>query len=188
MENQDMSVFVGTVIGLFPIETVNLLKNNGFIPQNQNPKNIEDIVFLTLNAIETSTNFRVEYINLILLNKELIQSKLESFYLNSTGSTTSGKTDYVGAGVNLFGTIAGFFKSEKETKAAKDIAKSTLEGKKLEIEAERLRLEGKKTDAELALMLAQQGGGAKDNTALYIGLGIGGLLIVGLLVVMLRKK
>jgi len=188
MENQDISVFIGTVVGLYPIETVNLLRKNNFVAEDRNPNDLEEILALTFTALETSVNFRIEFVDLFLNNEEEVKSKFKGgAYLNNNGTTPSKGSGLVQIGTTLIGGGLQFFQGKQQLDAAKVTANATIKANQLQVDAQRLALEGKKLDAELALKLAGQAE-VKDNTALYIGLGIGGLLIVGLLVVMLRKK
>jgi hypothetical protein len=197
MENQNIGIFVGTVVGLFPMKVVELLKNNGYVSDEKMPKTVDEIVDLTFTALQTSTEFRVDFIDLYLNNEEAVKATAsDSVFLNitSTAPTTS-STPASGSGFNWGGLVTtvvgggiGIFTGDQANKTAREQARATVEANKLQLEAERLRLQGKALEADTALALAKSGGQPKSNTALYIGLGVGALLLVGLLVVVLKKK
>jgi hypothetical protein len=58
--------------------------------------------------------------------------------------------------------------------------REAIEGQK-----ELLRIQSQLAEQQLK---AQQAGGGKTNTALYVGLGVGGLLLIGVVVALTLKK
>jgi hypothetical protein len=66
--------------------------------------------------------------------------------------------------------------AKKQSNDAKKIAEAQIKAQELAYQTAQLQLQ------------AQQGGGAKSNTGLYVGLGIGGAVILGLVVFLAVKK
>jgi hypothetical protein len=67
--------------------------------------------------------------------------------------------------------------AKKQSNDAKALAQAQLKSQELALET-----------AKLQLQAQQGGGGAKNNTGLYVGLGIGGAVILGLVVFLAVKK
>ena len=87
------------------------------------------------------------------------------------------------------GTIEGglkFFGSQEERKAAQAQADALKEKGYSDVQVAKLMLEGKKYDLEIA----KSGGGKKstNNTTLYIALGVGGVVVLGLVIFAVTRK
>lgn len=110
----------------------------------------------------------------------------------STTSTTttpkSGKFDWAGLGSSILTAGGGIYASEQQRKAAQAQADALIQQGLSQIEVQKLILEGKRLDLELA----KSGGSAVTNTGgnktLYIALGIGGVLILGLVIFAVTRK
>jgi hypothetical protein len=105
---------------------------------------------------------------------------MQDRYNNLTGS------DYLTGGLGLVNTAGTYFGSVEQRKASQAQAEalrqqglSQVEVAKIMQETERLKLEQ-----------AKAGGGAKagSNTLLYVGLGVGGFLILGVVIYAVTKK
>jgi hypothetical protein len=107
----------------------------------------------------------------------------------TTTSTTpkSGKFDWAGLGSSILTVGGGIYASEQQRKAAQAQADALIAQGMSQIEVQKLILEGKRLDLELAKSGA--GGGTKaGNKTLYIGLGIGGVVILGVVIYAVTRK
>lgn len=94
--------------------------------------------------------------------------------------------DYTGLIQETIGGGLKYFGSQEERKASEAQAEA-LKAKGLsDVEVARIMLEGKKYD----LKIAEAGGGKKatSNTTLYIALGIGGVVVLGLVIFAVTRK
>jgi hypothetical protein len=179
---RDLSEYVGVIVGMYPIIITAMLLETGVIKKGDK-LNIDEIVDYTFLGLQNNESFVKKFIIFYNNNKQIIDSKLPENYTNITGS------EYLSSGLNLFGKVSDIFITDKQNKTARDLANKNLENSKLSLEQQRLINEGKKIDAETALALAKSGSsGTKSNTGLYVGLGVGGVLILGLVVYLAVKK
>lgn len=183
MNEQKISTLVGGMVGLFPTEITELLTKNNVVVDTIN-LNIDNLVTATFYALDTSVSFRKDFINLYKNNEELINSKIESEYANKDGAGSG--TDYSGIASSLIGGIGGFFGSKNNLKSAQAQADAMVRGGELSLEAQKLALEGKKIDAQTALALASAK--PQGNTMLYVALGIGGVLVLGVIIFAVTRK
>lgn len=182
MNEQKIGTLVGGMVGLFPTEITELLTKNGVVVDTIN-LNIDNLVTATFYALDTSVSFRKDFINLYKNNEELINSKIETTgYSNVEG----GGFDYSGVASSLIGGVGGFFTSKNNLKASQTQADAMLQSGQLSLEAQKLALEGKKIDAQTALALASAK--PQGNTMLYVALGIGGVLVLGLVIWAVTRK
>ena len=106
-----------------------------------------------------------------------------------TTSTTpkSGKFDWSGLGSSILTAGGGIYASEQQRKAAQAQADALIAQGASQVEVQRLILEGKRLDLE-----ALKSGGAKGtqagNKTLYIALGIGGVVILGVVIFAVTRK
>lgn len=195
MNEQKISTLVGGMVGLFPFEIQSLLTKNGVVVDADN-LNLDELVSATFSGLDKSVSFRQDFINLYSSNEELINSKIESDgYSNFLGmgtstTATTPKTgssfDYSGVASSLIGGIGGFFGSQNNLKSAQAQADAMVKSGQLSIEAQKLALEGKRIDAETALKLAQ--GKPQSNTILYVALGVGAVLVLGVVIFAVTRK
>jgi|LakMenEpi03Aug12_release.lakeMendotaPanAssembly.Ray.scaffolds.fasta_scaffold436652_2 hypothetical protein len=87
------------------------------------------------------------------------------------------------------GTIGGvttYFGTQEQRKAAEAQAEALKQKGYSDVEVAKLMLEGKKIDLQTALA----GGGKKatSNTTLYIALGVGGVVVLGLVIFAVTRK
>lgn len=100
-------------------------------------------------------------------------------YNNLTGA------DYTNIGTSLFGGVTGFLNSKENRKAQEAQARalsqqglSQIEVAKIMQETERLKLEA-----------LRAGGGIKSgSTFLYVGLGVGAVVILGVVIFAVTRK
>lgn len=184
MNEQKIGTLVGGMVGLFPTEITELLTKNGVVVDTIN-LNIDNLVTATFYALDTSVSFRKDFINLYKNNEELINSKIETTEYSNGDGVSSG-FDYSGVASSLIGGIGGFFSSKNNLKASQTQADAMLQSGQLSLEAQKLALEGKKIDAQTALALASAK--PQGNTMLYVALGIGGVLVLGLVIWAVTRK
>lgn len=198
MNEQKISTLVGAMVGLFPFEIQSLLTKNGVVIDSNN-LNLDELVSATFSGLDKSMSFRQDFINLYFSNEELINSKIETseysnflgFGKNTTSTTpTTPKTgssfDYSGVASTLLGGIGNFLGSRDNLKSAQAQANAMIKSGELSLEAQKLALEGKKIDAQTALALAQ--GKPKGNTILYIALGVGAVVVLGVVIFAVTRK
>ena len=94
--------------------------------------------------------------------------------------------DYTGLIGDTIGSGLGYLGKQEETKGLQAQADALKSKGYSDIEVAKLMLEGKKLDLETALA----GGNKKSggNTTLYIALGVGGVLILGLVIFAVTRK
>ena len=86
----------------------------------------------------------------------------------------------------LIGGVGDYFGSRNNLKSAQAQADAMVQSGQLSLQAQQLALEGKKIDAQTALALASAK--PQGNTMLYIALGIGGVLILGVVIWAVTRK
>jgi hypothetical protein len=94
--------------------------------------------------------------------------------------------DYTGLIGDTIGGGLKFLGSQEERKAAEANADALKAKGYSDVEVAKLLLEGKKLDLQTALA-----GGSKKttgNTTLYIALGVGGVLVLGLVIFAVTRK
>lgn len=189
MEAQKISTLVGAMVGLFPYEIQLLLTKNGIVVDSTN-LSIDELVTATLSGLDKSVSFRKDFVDLYFSNESFINSKIETEdYLNNDGVTTpktGSSFDYSGVASNLIGGLGNFFGSRNNLKSAQAQADAMVKSGELSLEAQRLALEGKKIDAQTALALAQ--GKPQNNKTLYIALGVGAVLVLGVVIFAVTRK
>jgi len=107
----------------------------------------------------------------------------------TSSSTTpkSGKFDWAGLGSSLLTAGGGIYASEQQRRAAQAQADALIQQGMSQIEVQKLILEGKRLDLEAAKAGVGAGSGAGNKT-LYIALGIGGVVILGLVIFAVTRK
>lgn len=104
----------------------------------------------------------------------------------SSTSSTKAKFDWGGLGTSLLTVGGGIYASEQQRKAAQKQADALIASGMTQIEVQKLILEGKRLDLEAAK--AGVVGGKSGNKTLYIALGIGGVLILGVIIFAVTRK
>lgn len=189
MEAQKISTLVGAMVGLFPYEIQLLLTKNGVVVDSTN-LSIDELVSATLSGLDKSVSFRKDFVDLYFSNESLVNSKIEKEDFSNTNGVTTPKTgssfDYSGVASSLLGGLGNFFGSQNNLKSAQAQADAMVKSGELSLEAQRLALEGKKIDAQTALALAQ--GKPQNNKTLYIALGVGAVLVLGVVIFAVTRK
>lgn len=103
---------------------------------------------------------------------------MQDMYYNATGDWTS-------LGGNLIGGVTGYFGSVENRKASQEQANALIKQGLSQIEVAKIMQETER----LKLEQAKAGGGAKSgSTALYIGLGVGAVVILGVVIFAVTRK
>jgi hypothetical protein len=175
-----------------------LLRRNGVLV-NTNTSN-EDLTNMILKAMQKSVSFKKETILLmgvLMGNSDGSFANVEGAFANVWRPTTD----------TIFGTGGGSTTTTTTTtnKPKKDFADTTvggivdklftignkyLESKELDVRKVEAETGGKISDNEVKLNESdgKEKDDEKSNVGLYIGLGVGGLALVGLLVYVISKK
>jgi hypothetical protein len=120
---------------------------------------------------------------------DLSQYTGTTFTPTTTTSTTpkTGKFDWAGLGTSLLTAGGGIYASEQQRKAAQAQADALIAQGMSQVEVQKLILEGKRLDLELA-----KSGGAKGTQAgsktLYIALGVGAVVVLGVVIFAVTRK
>lgn len=109
-----------------------------------------------------------------------LNSNISGMYNNIEGG------DYLKAGVDVFGKVTGIFASKEERKSAQAQADALIAQGKSQVEVARIMQETKRLELE-ALKLGA-GGGKSGSKTLYIALGIGGVLVLGVIIFAVTRK
>jgi hypothetical protein len=108
---------------------------------------------------------------------------------STTGGTKTGggaKFDWGGLGSALLTVGGGIYASEQNRKNAQAQADALIRQGMSQIEVQKLILEGKRLDLEASKNAVA--GGKSGNTLLYVGLGIGGVLVLGVVIFAVTRK
>ena len=94
--------------------------------------------------------------------------------------------DWTGIGTTVVGGLSSYLGSENNRKSAEATADALKAKGYSDVEVAKLMLEGKKLELQTALA----GGNKKssNNTTLYIALGVGGVLVLGLVIFAVTRK
>lgn len=116
-----------------------------------------------------------------------------SQYTGGTTTTSSsttpktGKFDWAGLGSSILTAGGGIYASEQQRKAAQAQADALIQQGLSQIEVQKLILEGKRLDLELAKSGGSAGTKAGSKT-LYIALGVGAVVILGVVIFAVTRK
>jgi len=180
MDAEQLIKSVGITIGLFPIQIQSLLIKNAVVVDATN-LNLDELVDATFVGLDKSIPFRNDFNDLYNANEELISSQLnDEKFSNLTGQ------DWTSIGTTAFGGITQLFGNKANRDIAREQANASIKSGELSLEAQRLALEGKKIDAQTALALAQ--GKPQSNTILYVALGVGAVLVLGVVIFAVTRK
>ena len=100
-------------------------------------------------------------------------------YNNITGA------EYLTGGIDVFGKVTGYFGSVEQRKAAQTQADALIAQGKSQVEVARIMQETKRMELEA---LKSGTGNTGGNKTLYIALGIGGVVILGLVIFAVTRK
>jgi hypothetical protein len=105
---------------------------------------------------------------------------MQESYKNLTGD------NWTSIGTTLFGGATSFLSSQEQRKASEAQADALKQKGYNDLEIAKLMLKGKELDLQTAL--ASGGKKTTGNTTLYIALGVGGVLVLGLVIFAVTRK
>jgi hypothetical protein len=91
----------------------------------------------------------------------------------------------ISGGIGAVGTFLGSQENRKGLEAQAEALKSKGYS---DVEVARLMLEGKRLDLELAKSGGAKSGGVAGNKTLYIGLGVGAVVVLGVVIFAVTRK
>jgi hypothetical protein len=164
-----LSKLVGDAVAFFPEDIALLLNTNGVTIDAQN-YNTDQLVGGVIDGLYSSESFKIAFFT-------FLASKNEFLNFDATGA--------INAGVALTGVIVGGIGADKNRKALLEQSRIQAEASKDQVEIARInaQIEASKLD-----FLKNKPADGKSNTGLYIGLGVGGVLVLGLVVYFVVKK
>lgn len=177
MENNvnKLSEIIGNSVVFYRPQIVDMLNKNG-VTINAETYNTEMLVDAVVNGLSTSQSFVKDFEKLVSTNGEYLNGDGDG---DATGSYITAGAGVVTGLINLFG---GNKQAKEQAKAVSAQAKATAKNAESQVEIAKINQQ-----TELLKLQALQGKG-KSNTGLYIGLGVGGVLILGLVVFLAVKK
>jgi len=106
---------------------------------------------------------------------------MQDRYNNLTG------TDYTNIGTSLFGGASSYFGSVEQRKASEAQAEALRQQGLTQLEIAKIQQQTKLAELE-ALKSGAGAGGGTGNKTLYIALGIGGVVVLGLVIFAVTRK
>jgi hypothetical protein len=170
MENNlsTLSKLIGEAVVFYPNAVAKMLNLNR-ITVNAETYNTEKLIDAVVDGLSKSPKFANDFLNTFNVKKD---------YLNAVGDFITGGTAVIEGITTFLGGKQQEDAIKAQAKAQADVSKAQLEIAKINQQTELAKLEA----------LKSQGAGAKSNTSLYIGLGVGGVLVLGLVVYLVVKK
>lgn len=167
-----LSKIVSDAVVFFPEDVALLLNTTGFTIDAQN-YDTNQLINAVIDALYSSDSFQIAFFTFLASKNE---------FSNATGSNVG---SYVDSGVSIIGTIFGGINADKNRKASLEQARIQAEASKDQVEIARINAQ---IEASKLEFLKNKPTDGKDNTGLYIGLGVGGVLVLGLVVYFVVKK
>jgi hypothetical protein len=169
-----ISTIIGKTIGLYPNELINILTKNGVVVDADN-LDVNKLIVATFNGINTNPTFKSELASFIDSKNIYVES---SPFSNAAG-------DYISGATSLFGSVTSYLGSKDQLKAAQTSANATLASNQTALEIAKLNQQTILTQAQIE---ANKNLKPSSNTVLYLGLGVGGVMIIGLVVFLITRK
>jgi metal-dependent amidase/aminoacylase/carboxypeptidase family protein len=171
-----ISALIGKTIGLYPTEVALLLTKNGVVI-DADTFDIDQLISATFSGVNTNKSFKKDLIDFIDSKNVTITNTEPDSYSNLTG------TDYANMGTSLLGAVGGFLGGKQQQDIAKANANATIQANQTALEIAKLNQQ-----TALAQLQAKNQPSSSNNLPLYIGLGVGGVVIIGLVVYFVTKK
>lgn len=167
-----LSKLIADAVVFFPREVASLLNSNGVTIDAQNYDN-KQMVDAVVGGLYSSESFRIAFFTLFPLKNE---------FLNQDGFDYAGT---IKSGAEFFTSIFGSKDAKEQSRAIQAQANAQLKASETQLEIARLNAQ---TEASKLDFLKNKPSDGKSNTGLYIGLGVGGVLVLGLVVYFVVKK
>lgn len=178
MENKEelLSALIGKTIGLYPTEVALLLNKNGVVI-DADTFDIDQLISATFNGFNTSPAFKEDLTMFIDSKQITIDNLLPENYTNLTG------TEWTTIGATALGGITSILGGKQQQNIAKAQANATIESNKTALEIAKINQQ-----TALAQLQAKNTPSSSSNAPLYIGLGLGGFVVVGMIIYFVTKK
>jgi hypothetical protein len=172
---QTVSKLIGKTIGLYPNDVINILTKNGVVI-DANALDLDKLILATFNGINTNPVFKSELAKFID-SKGIVVT--DSEYSNIDAGTI------IGGATSLFGSVTSYMGSKDQLKAAQTSANVALDSNKTALQIAQTNLQSTLAQAQIQ---AQASATKASNVPLYIGLGVGGVVIIGLMIFLITRK
>lgn len=93
---------------------------------------------------------------------------------------------YLASGVDVFGQVIGIFKSKEERREAQTQADALISQGKSNVEVAKIMQETRRLELEAIKLGGDKN--AKGSNILYIGLGVGAVVILGVVIFAVTRK
>jgi hypothetical protein len=167
MDANKLSKIIGNSVVFNRNEVASMLNKNG-VTIDAEKYNSQQLIDSVISGLNSSQSFAKDYFSLVS-NKE---------YLNAFGDYFSGGVDIVKSGLALIG-------GKQQQDAIRTQANAQVQSAQTQLQIAQINQQTKLAELEA---LKNQGVPTKSNTGLYIGLGVGGVVILGLVVFLAVKK
>jgi hypothetical protein len=166
MDSNKLSKIIGNAVVFNPKTIATMLNKNG----------------VTINAESLNTKELIDAVVAGLANSISFSSDFESFVNNEYANATG---DWISGGVSVLTGALGLIAGKQQQDAIKAQANAQAKSAQAQLEIAKIN---QQTELAKLEALKQGGGSVKSNTGLYIGLGVGGVVILGLIVYLATKK
>lgn len=181
MSPEQLIKAIGVTIGLFPVQIANLLTKNAVVVDAQN-LDTNELVEATFSGLNKSMSFRNDFNDLFNENEQLILSFLNSSseYSNLTGA------EWTNIGTSVVGGLGNFLGSQNNLKSAQAQADAIRKQAEAQKEIALIQMETEKLKAQSGLNAQKPKMGG--NTTLYIALGVGAVVVLGVVIFAVTRK
>ena len=173
MDANKLSKIIGNSVVFKRNEVVSLLNKNGVTIDAEN-YNSQQLIDAVISGLSTSQSFIVDFEKFVVNN----ENALLNDYLGIADSWVTGVGGIITGGLALIG-------GKQQQDAIRAQANSQAQSAQAQLEIAKINQQTKLAELEA---LKNQGVPTKSNTGLYIGLGVGGAVILGLVVFLAVKK
>ena len=168
MDLNKLSKTIGNSVVFNRKEVASMLNKNG-VTINAETFGSDKLIDAVILGLSSSPSFASDYEFFITKNKE---------YANATG-------DWISGGVSVISGTLGLIGGKQQQDAIKAQANAQAQSAQAQLEIAKINQQTKLAELEA---LKNQGLPTKSNTNLYIGLGVGGAVILGLVIYLAVKK
>jgi len=178
MENNEIVKAISHVITYHPAILAQMLTNNGVVVDASNftYKQLSDA---TVSGLVTSKKFNNDFINYVKTLKMELNFYGMDGYSNAAGDWASA----ISSGIGVLGTWGMANTNTKNLQAQLDAQNATNQ---TQLQLAQTQLQIAQVNANSGLN--QSSAGKSGNTTLYIALGIGGALVLGIVIFLVVRK
>jgi hypothetical protein len=177
--NKDTINLISYVIVYYPKDLAKMLNDNGVVVEDASNFSTKQLSDATVSGLTTSKNFNNDFVNYVKnINTNSNFTGSDGFF-----NISGGWADVLSSGIPSITKLFTLNTDSKNLQAQLD-SQNLSNATQLEIERERTKQAQLNAQAGLNKVSAGQGG----NTTLYIALGIGGALVLGLVIFLVTRK